>query len=242
MKKSLKFIHSGVHTWMLSLFCHCLCQGQNKGEEGDRGTEARTHQVSVWPISAVERFLSFALNTKRPVQVTAIPGREQVNLQGTQSVMTLLTGSCSPAASWNLSFPASKERIWYWNRNFSNQSTELFCPERFYRKHLVIWNVTGLRNCELKGEGGTQPLQRGFRGLGSGSSASPVSTREGKVCAAGKSLKTLQELEVALTAGLGLLNLHRAFFCGLWCPTQAAQLSEPGSVCAWQAAGRAREV
>lgn len=227
---------------MLSLFCNCLFQWQNKREERDRGTEARAREVSVWPIPAVERFLSFSLNTKRPVQVTAIPGREQVNLQGTQSVMTLLTGSCFPASSWNLSFPASKERSWYWNRNFAKQSTELFCPQRFHRKYFIIWNVTGLGNCELKGEGGTQPVQRGFRGLGSGFSVSSGNTREGKVCATGRSLKTLQELEVTLTAGLWLLNLHRTFIYVLWCPTQAAQLPEPGSVCAWQAAGQAREV
>lgn len=74
-----------------------------------------------------------------------------------------------------------------------------------------MWDVTGLGSCELEGEGGTQPLQRGFRGLGSGSSVSPANTREGKVCAAGKSPKTLQVLEGALTADPRALNLCRAF-------------------------------
>lgn len=75
----------------------------------------------------------------------------------------------------------------------------------------MVWDVTGPECCELKGEGGTQPLPRGFRGLGSGSSVSPANTREGKVCAAGISPKTLQVLEAALTAGSRALNLCRAF-------------------------------
>lgn len=78
-------------------------------------------------ISAVEMFLNFALNIKRNVHLIPILDREQVNLQWTHAVMILLKGSCFSAVSWNLSFPASKERILLLNRNFANQGIELFC-------------------------------------------------------------------------------------------------------------------
>lgn len=110
------------------------------------------------------------------MQVTAVPGREQVNLQGTQTVMALLAGSCSPTASWNLSFPASKETILHLSRIFANKSIELFCPQRFYRKCFVMWNITGL--------GSSWRVEVGHNHCKEASGVwgvSPANPREGKV-------------------------------------------------------------
>lgn len=157
------------------------------------------------------------------MQVTAIPGREQVNLQGTQTVMALLTGSCSPTATWNLSFPASKERILQLSRIFANKSIELFCPQRFYRKCFVMWNITGLGSSWRVEVGHNHCKEAsGVWGL------SPANPREGKVW--GKPQNPAAVGSCPHT-GLQPLNLYRAFICVLWCPRLAAQLS-------WGSSGR----